>query len=220
MKKKAVVVHSGGMDSSICLKIAVDEFLAENVLSLSFQYNQRHQNEIVQAAKIAAHFNVDHALINIDALSEITENSLTNHKLPIIKDKNKAPNTLVVGRNGLMARIAAIHAHKLSANVIFMGVIEVEAANSGYRDCTRGYMDLMEQILRIDLDDDTFTIRTPLVYMNKKETMALADKLGILPYLLEETITCYLGIPKTGCRTCPACILRNEGIEQYFQGSQ
>ncbi len=216
MKKKAIVVHSGGMDSSICLKLGIDEFGAENVLSLSFQYNQRHANEIRQAAKIATYFGVDHVVLNIDALSQITENSLTNHELDISKETNKPPNTLVVGRNGLMARIAAIHAHTLAASLIFMGVIEVEASNSGYRDCTRSYMDLMEQILRIDLNDDQFTIRTPLVFMTKKETMVLADKLGILSYLLEETITCYEGIPKSGCQKCPACKLRNEGIDEYL----
>ncbi|HRD55271.1 MAG TPA: 7-cyano-7-deazaguanine synthase QueC [Parachlamydiaceae bacterium] len=215
MKKDAVVVHSGGMDSSICLKLALDEFQKENVLSLSFSYNQKHSNEIIQAAKIADHFCVDHVVINIDALSEITENALTNHSMTILKAENASPNTLVVGRNGLMARIAAIHANHLQASCIFMGVIEVEAANSGYRDCSRAYMDLMEQILRIDLDDPKFTIRTPLVLMTKKETMALADSLGVLDYLLEETITCYNGIRHMGCKDCPACKLRNEGLLAY-----
>lgn len=217
MKKKAVVVHSGGMDSSICLKLALDEFGVDNVLSLSFTYNQRHANEIEQAAKIAAHFNVDHLVLNIDCLSEITENSLTNHSLNIVKMPNEAPNTLVVGRNGLMARIAAIHAHKLGSHCIFMGVIEVEACNSGYRDCSRSYMDLMENILRIDLDDPNFKIRTPIVYMTKKETMELANKLGVLDYLLEETITCYEGIRGKGCELCPACLLRNAGLQEYLE---
>lgn len=215
MKKKAVIVHSGGMDSSICLKLAINEFAKENVLSLSFRYNQRHLEETLQAAKIAAHFGVDHVVLNIDALSEITHNALTSHSMPILKQENQTPNTLVVGRNGLMARIAAIHAHHLSASCIFMGVIEVEAANSGYRDCSRSYMDLMEQILRIDLDDPHFTIRTPLVFMTKKETMEVADSLGILEYLLEETISCYNGIRHMGCKKCPACLLRNEGLLTY-----
>lgn len=215
MKKDAVVVHSGGMDSSICLKLAIDEFCKENVLSLSFQYNQRHSNELEQAAIIAKHFGVDHLSLNIDCLQEITTNALTHHEMIISKKENQAPNTLVVGRNGLMARIAAIHADHLKANCIYMGVIEVEACNSGYRDCTRAYMDLMEQILRIDLDNPKFTIRTPLVYMTKKETMALADRLGVLDYLLKETITCYEGLFQPGCRVCPACILRNDGLQQF-----
>jgi 7-cyano-7-deazaguanine synthase len=216
MKKNAIVVHSGGMDSSICLKLALDEFGAENVLSLSFKYNQRHIAEIVQASKIAAHFGVDHLVLNIDCLAEVTENALTNHSQKILKQINKPPNTLVIGRNGLMARIAAIHADHLEASCIYMGIIEVESANSGYRDCTRAYMNLMEQILRIDLDNPSFEIRTPLVYMTKKETMVLADKLQVLPYLLEETITCYEGIRGSGCKVCPACILRNEGLAEFY----
>ncbi len=222
MKKNAIVVHSGGMDSSICLKLALDEFGADNVLSLSFTYNQRHANEIEQAAKIAAHFNVDHLILNIDCLAEITENSLTNHSVKILKKPelikfNESPNSLVVGRNGLMARIAAIHAHKLGSHCIFMGVIEVEACNSGYRDCSRSYMDLMENILRIDLDDPYFKIRTPIVFMTKKETMELAASLGVLDYLLEETITCYEGVRGKGCEVCPACMLRNAGLKEYLE---
>lgn len=216
MQKQAIVVHSGGMDSSICLKLAIDMFGKENVLSLSFKYNQRHLIEIAKAAKIAAFFGVDHVCLNIDCLQEITKNALTHHDMPILKEDNQPPSALVVGRNGLMARLAAIHAHHLGGHSIFMGVIEVEASNSGYRDCTRAYMDLMEEILRIDLDDPHFKIHTPLVYMSKKETLILADKLGVLDYLLEETITCYQGLSGSGCEVCPACQLKNEGLRQFY----
>ena len=215
MKKKAIVVHSGGMDSSICLKLAINEFGAENVLSLSFQYNQRHIGELTQAAIIAAHFGVDNLVLPIDCLQQITTNALTNKEMAIVKEEKLPPNTLVVGRNGLMARIAAIHAEELGASYIYMGIIEVEACNSGYRDCTRHYMNLMENILRIDLNDPQFEIRTPLCFMTKKETMELAKTLGVLDYLLEETITCYEGIRGLGCKVCPACKLRNEGLELY-----
>lgn len=216
MQKQAIVVHSGGMDSSICLKLALDQYGKENVLSLSFKYNQRHLNEIAQAAKIAAHFGVDHVCLNIDCLQEITRNSLTHHEEPILQISGQPPNTLVVGRNGLMACLAAIHAHHLGAHSIYMGVIEVEASNSGYRDCSRAYMDLMEEILRIDLADPEFRILTPLVKMTKKETLILADSLSVLDYLLEETITCYLGLSGTGCEVCPACKLKNEGLREFY----
>jgi 7-cyano-7-deazaguanine synthase len=96
-----------------------------------------------------------------------------------------------------------------------MGVIEVEESNSGYRDCSRSYMDLKENILRIDLNDDLFEIRTPLIKMTKKETLELAYRLGLLNYLLNETISCYNGVSKQGCLCCPACHLRNEGIRQF-----
>ncbi|MGK0182784.1 MAG: 7-cyano-7-deazaguanine synthase [Halioglobus sp.] len=217
MKKKAIVIHSGGMDSSICLASAINDFQKEEVLSLSFQYGQRHSNELEQARKISREWGVDHVLLSIDCLQEITANALMDSSMEIDKAGESAvPNTLVVGRNGLMARLGAIHAQNLGAHDIYMGVIEVEEANSGYRDCSRLYMDLMEQILRMDLDDPEFTIRTPLVKMTKKETMEFAYKLGLLEYLLEETITCYKGVPHLGCQQCPACELRNEGISQFI----
>lgn len=219
MHKKAVVVHSGGMDSSICLALAIQDFGADNVLSLSFRYGQRHSNELQQAAKICRDWGVDHYVLQLDCMQEITENALMNADIPIEHHEGKAPNTLVVGRNGLMARLAAIHAHHLGAGCIYMGVIEVEEANSGYRDCSRHYMDLMQEILRLDLDDEHFEIRTPVVKMTKCQTMELADRLGVLDYLLKETITCYEGIGGKGCEQCPACKLRNEGIRQFLNSN-
>jgi 7-cyano-7-deazaguanine synthase len=215
MKKKSVVVHSGGMDSSLCLALAVKEFGAENVLSLSFTYNQRHSVELEKAAQISQHFKVDHVELDLSCLSKITDSALIGNKEKIEHKSGKAPNTLVIGRNGLMARLAAIHAHSLGANNIYMGVMELEEANSGYRDCSRIYMDLIEKALRLDFADSKFEIRTPLVKLNKKESMELGQKLGVLEYLLENTITCYEGIEKEGCLKCPACKLRNSGLKIF-----
>lgn len=215
MKKKAVVIHSGGMDSSLCLALAVNEFGAENVLSLSFSYGQRHSIELERAKKIATHFKVDNTVIDINCLSQITENALTNSSLTIEHVHGQAPNTLVVGRNGLMARIASIHADSLGAGCVYMGVMELEAANSGYRDCSRSYMDIVESALRLDFNNPQFEIRTPLVNMTKKETMELGHKLGVLEYLLETTVTCYEGIEREGCMKCPACKLRNQGLKIF-----
>lgn len=216
LRKTAVVIHSGGMDSSLCLALAIRDYGADNVLSISFSYQQRHAPELQQAVKICRDWQVDHVILSIDCLNEITTSALLDKNLQIEHQKGEIPNTLVVGRNGLMARIGAIHAHEIGAHVIYMGVIEVESANSGYRDCSRYYMDLMQNILRIDLDDPHFEIRTPLVHMTKSETMELGYNLGVLPYLLEETITCYEGIKHAGCGSCPACILRNQGIAQFL----
>ena len=215
MQKKAVVVHSGGMDSSLCLAQAIEEFGRENVLSMSFRYGQRHSVELDRATEICNHFEVDHITIPIDCLAGITQNALTDHNLAIEHEEGQSPNTLVMGRNGLMARLAAIHANNLGATYIYMGVIEVESANSGYRDCSRDYMGLMQKILRIDRDDNNFEIRTPVVQMTKKETMELGHRLGVLEYLLDKTVTCYEGVPHQGCTTCPACKLRNEGIREF-----
>jgi 7-cyano-7-deazaguanine synthase len=217
---KALVVHSGGMDSSLCLKIAIDEYGAENILSLSFSYNQRHSEELNRAQKICRSWHVDHTILDISFLSKITDNALTQKKLTIkSKEENheKVPNTLVLGRNGLMARVAAIHAYSLKANCIYLGVIEVEEANSGYRDCSRKYMDIIQEALRLDFDDHNFKIKTPIVKMTKEETMELAFKKGVLQELLETTISCYEGIDKEGCGKCPACTLRNEGITKFLK---
>lgn len=215
MKKKAVVVHSGGMDSSLCLALAVKEFGAENVLSLSFTYNQRHLIELNRARLISNYFKVDHVELDLSCLSQITESALIGNHQKIEHKEGEAPNTLVTGRNGLMARLAGIHADSLGANCIYMGVMELEAANSGYRDCSRNYMDLVEAALRMDFANPKFEIRTPLVMMNKKETMELGYKLGVLEFLLETTVTCYEGIEKEGCMKCPACKLRNQGLKIF-----
>lgn len=215
LSKKAVVLHSGGMDSSICLALAARKYGKENILSFSFSYHQRHSPEIVQAASICKVWGIDHTVLNIDCLHEITENALTRHDIPIEHKPGQPPNTLVVGRNGLMAWLGSIHADHLKAEAIYMGIMEIEGANSGYRDCSRAYMDAVQAILRHDLDNPQFEIRTPLVRMTKPETMAIADELGILDFLIHETITCYQGQRHPGCTQCPSCKLRNAGIADY-----
>ena len=215
MKKQTVVVHSGGMDSSLCLAIAAKSFGAHNVLSLSFTYNQRHSIELDRASEISSFFKVDHTEIDLSCLSKITESALIGNKQDIEHKSGEAPNTLVVGRNGLMARLASIHAQSLGAQSIFMGVMELEEANSGYRDCSRAYFDIIQSALRIDFADPKFEIKTPLVKLNKKESMEMGLELGVIEYLLEKTITCYEGIEKEGCLKCPACKLRNNGLKIF-----
>lgn len=215
MKKSTVVVHSGGMDSSLCLAVAIKEFGAENVLSLSFTYNQRHSIELERSRMISDYLKVDHVELDLTCLSKITDSALIGNNQKIEHKDGEAPNTIVVGRNGLMARLSAIHAHSLGAKSIYMGVMELEEANSGYRDCSRRYMDIIQSALRMDFADDSFEIRTPLVKLNKKESMELGLKLGVLEYFLETTVTCYEGIEKEGCLKCPACKLRNQGLKIF-----
>lgn len=218
MKKKAIVVHSGGMDSSICLSLAIEQYGASNVLAMSFTYGQRHSNELENAKKICLEWKVDRVVIDINCLKEVTSNALMDSSKKIESSKgNTAPNTLVVGRNGLMARIAAIHAEHLGAECIFMGIIEVEQSNSGYRDCSRVYMDIIQAALRLDFNSQGFEIKTPLVYMTKKQTLNLAYQMGNLHYLVENTLSCYEGISAQGCEKCPACELRNEGLKEFIQ---
>ena len=216
---ETVVIHSGGMDSSLCLALAVRDFGAEHVLSLGFDYGQRHGNELERAQQIADYFGVQRYVVTVGCYGELTRNALMDASIPIERRAGEDPNTLVVGRNGLMVRLGAILADQLSASSVYVGVIGVEAANSGYRDCTRDYMDLMQQVLRMDLGNEAFEIRTPLVEMTKKETMDLGFGLGCLDFLLDVTVTCYEGLPHAGCGACPACELRNEGIRQFVAGS-
>jgi 7-cyano-7-deazaguanine synthase len=212
MSKQAVIVHSGGMDSSLCLALALREFPKEKILSLSFNYDQRNHKELQAAQKICQQWGVDNVVVDLSMLGQLTRNALTNHSLSVTWNGEDLPPSLVVGRNGLMARLAAIHAHQLGAHCIYMGVMEVETL---YRDCSEDYIKLNEQILRLDLDDPTFEIRTPLIKLRKEQTLELAESLGVLEFLLENTITCYEGIGGTGCKECYACFLRNRGIEEY-----
>jgi|SRR3990167_337828 len=217
MQKKSIVVHSGGMDSSLCLALAIRDFDANNVLSISFSYGQRHAAELMRAQRICQAWHVDHVILDIPCLQKITDNALINANREITVNTDGTPSTLVVGRNGLMARLAAIHANYLGADFIYMGVIEVESANSGYRDCKRSYIDLLQDILRIDLANPSFEIRTPLIYMTKYATMELGYQLGVLEFLLQEAITCYRGVANMGCQQCSACHLRNTGIREFLQ---
>lgn len=211
MRKQAIVVHSGGMDSSICLALAIKEFGSLSVLSLGFDYGQRHSPELAAAQRICSTWGVDRVVYNLGGLPHITDNALVNRAVPI---SNR--NTLVVGRNGLMASIAAIYAEKLEVHDIYLGVIECDAVHTGYRDCSREYWDLKQQLMQWDLNDPTFTIHTPLVKMTKKETLRVADALGQLEFLLKETITCYEGLSVPGCMKCHACRLRAQGLQEYL----
>ena len=204
-----VVIHSGGMDSSICLAMAVQN-QKKRPKSLTFFYDQRHQVEIVQAKKIAEYFDVGHETIDLGFLSQISRsNALLQHDLKI--QGGEKLNTAVYGRNALMVLVASIRANYYGFSAVTTGVLELEEANSGYKDCSRRYMDQLQGLLRMEYGLD-FSIRTPLVFMTKCETMIEAKKLGVLDYLLEETVSCYEGIQKVGCRHCPACRLRNQAI--------
>lgn len=118
MRKKAIVIHSGGMDSSLCLHQAILDHGVDEVLSITFRYGQRHSTELEAAIEINKEWGVDHIFLDIECLGEITQNSLTRHDMEISHDAGKAPNSLVLGRNGLMVRLAAIHGESLGAHEV------------------------------------------------------------------------------------------------------
>jgi 7-cyano-7-deazaguanine synthase len=138
------------------------------------------------------------------------------HSLPI-QHSSGIPNSFVPGRNGLFLMMAAPFAAALGASSLFIGVMEREGAHSGYPDCNRPYIDSVQTVIRLDLQNPSFMIHTPLIHMSKAETLEVADALGALEFLLQHTISCYNGVPLQGCQSCPACRLRNEGIAEFYQ---
>jgi len=216
MKKAITVLHSGGMDSSLCLALAVEEFGVGGVFSLSFDYDQRHHHELESARTVAAHFAVHHEVLDISCLRACwKESALVGKDLKIEATPGAIPNTFVVGRNGLFVHLAAIYGAQYGAHILSLGVMERPDANSGYPDTSRHYMDLVQEMCRLDLGLRNFEVRTPLINMTKLETLELAAAKNILPWLLENTISCYEGVPREGCRQCPSCRLRNEGIASF-----
>jgi 7-cyano-7-deazaguanine synthase len=226
---KALVLHSGGMDSSICLLLACKKYGADQVVSVGFRYAQRHASELEAARYIANTYNVQRVEIEVPVLLGWETSSLVNKQLAITKSDESLvsdverlvtnpsmPNSFVPGRNGLFLMMAAPFAKSIGATCMYLGILEQEGANSGYPDCSRVYVDLVQKVIRADLQDETFDIETPLVSMSKRETLFLAKSLGELSFLLEHTVTCYEGIPKDGCQKCPACILRNKGITEFL----
>jgi len=215
-KFKMIIILSGGMDSAICLALAVKKYGSERVMALTFDYGQRHRMELKQAKIIAKYFQVAHSTMKINFFKLIGKSALLNKNIKIKKEKNAPPNTMVTGRNGIFALIGAMVAHQKGASAISMGVMGLEAANSGYPDCSPNYISLIENVIRLDLQNKRFKIHTPLINLSKKETMGIADKLGVLEFLWKNTISCYEGLREKGCEKCPACILRNAGIKEYL----
>ena len=217
MKKneiKAVVVLSGGQDSAICLTLAIKKFGASAVAAITFEYSQRHAIETKYASNLAKRFNIaEHKIIALDFYKELTTNALMTPGEKITRKKNsKCPSTVVEGRNAFFLLAAAVWAKHLGAKVIYTGVSEADF--SGYPDCRNDFIKAQQKSMRLALDWP-IKIETPFMHKTKAEEWALADKLGILDLVKNETVTCYNGIPGEGCKKCPACKLRNRGLKEF-----
>ena len=208
---KAVVVFSGGQDSTTCLLWALEEF--DEVETVTFLYGQRHKAEVEVAKNIAKELGVKQKVIEMDLLHQLTENALTSTDMEI-EEEGEVPNTFVPGRNHIFLSYAAIYAQTLGIKNIITGVSETEF--SGYPDCRNEFIQSLNTTLNLAMDED-FTILTPLMWKNKAEVWAMADQMGRLDYIRENTLTCYNGIIGDGCGECPACQLRNEGLKQYLK---
>lgn len=210
-QSKAVVIFSGGQDSTTCLFLAIAEFGRENVEVVTFQYGQRHAIELEKAQWIAHDLGVKQTVIDTSVIKTITNNALMDSTAEI-EQKGSTPNTFVDGRNALFLLYTAIYAKSQQIQTIFMGVCETDF--SGYPDCRDIFVKSMNVTLNLAMDY-AFNIRTPLMYLTKKETWKLADDLGAFDYIREHTHTCYLGV-EGGCHTCPSCVLREKGLTEYL----
>lgn len=207
---KALVVFSGGQDSTTCLFWAMKNF--SEVEAVTFNYGQRHALEIEIAHKITEDLNIKHHILDMSLLSQLSPNALTNHDLEITHEET-IPNTFVPARNLLFMSFAAALAYQIEAKNLVTGVCETDF--SGYPDCRDNFIKSLNVTINLAMDLN-FEIHTPLMWLNKKETWALADKLGKLDYVRQNTLTCYEGIPADGCGECPSCLLRNKGLEDYL----
>ena len=210
--RKAIVIFSGGQDSTTCLFQAIAEYGKENVETITFQYGQRHSIELEKAKWIAQDLGVKQTFIDTFVIKAITHNALMDENVHIEQKDNKLPNTFVDGRNALFLLYAAIYAKGQGIQDIITGVCETDF--SGYPDCRDVFIKSMNVTLNLAMDYQ-FNIKTPLMYLTTAQTWQLADELGVLDYVRNYTHTCYEGV-NGGCGQCPSCILRDKGLTEYL----
>ena len=210
--RKALVIFSGGQDSTTCLIQAIAEYGVENVEAVTFQYGQRHAIELEKARWIAKDLGVKQTLIDTSVIKSITHNALMDANTNIEQKDGELPNTFVDGRNALFLLYAAIYAKGQEIHDIITGVCETDF--SGYPDCRDVFIKSMNVTLNLAMDYP-FNLKTPLMYLTKAQTWALADELGALDYVRQHTHTCYEGV-EDGCGECPSCKLRDKGLQEYL----
>ena len=230
MHTSALVLFSGGQDSTTCLAHALQRY--ERVETIAFDYRQRHSVElearVVVLREIRAQFpqwahklGEDH-MLDLAVLGAVSETSLTRDTA-FRMESTGLPNTFVPGRNLLFMTLAAAVAYRRDLQVIVTGVCETDF--SGYPDCRDDTMKAMQLALSLGMDK-RFLIETPLMWIDKAATWAMAHQLGgqaLVDLIVEHTHTCYLGDRSHrqdwgyGCGTCPACDLRAKGFARFVQ---
>ena len=238
MHTSALVLFSGGQDSTTCLAYALSRY--ERVETVAFDYRQRHVVELEARLDVlsqikkqfpiwAPKLGQDH-LLDLAVLGEVSETSLTRN-VAIQMEAGGLPNTFVPGRNLLFLTLAAALAYRRDLQVIVTGVCEADY--SGYPDCRDDTMKAMQLALSLGMDQ-RFLIETPLMWIDKAATWELAYGLGeksgqvnggqtLVDVIVEHTHTCYLGnrtdrhVWGYGCGACPACELRAKGFEGFLQ---
>ncbi|QDQ02591.1 7-cyano-7-deazaguanine synthase QueC [Lysinibacillus fusiformis] len=211
-QEKAIVVFSGGQDSTTCLFWAQERF--EEVEAVTFDYGQRHLLEIECAKEIAAELGVTHHILDMSLLNQLAPNALTRQDIEVKDGEGGGlPSTFVPGRNLLFLSFAGVLASQVGAKHIVTGVCETDF--SGYPDCRDIFIKSLNVTLNLSMDD-SFVIDTPLMWLNKAQTWELADQLGALEFVRQRTLTCYNGVIADGCGECPACKLRKKGLDEYL----
>jgi 7-cyano-7-deazaguanine synthase len=228
MHTSALVLFSGGQDSTTCLALALSKY--ERVETIAFDYRQRHTVELearlrvldqikLQFPQWAHRLGEDH-MLDLGVLGQVSETSLTRD-VAFKMESSGLPNTFVPGRNLLFLTLAAALAYRRDLQVMVTGVCETDF--SGYPDCRDDTMKAMQLALSLGMDK-RFLIETPLMWIDKADTWALAASLGgrqLVDLIVEHTHTCYLGDRQHrqawgyGCGTCPACDLRAKGYERW-----
>ncbi len=213
-KGSALVVFSGGQDSTTCLYWAKTRF--ERVVALSFTYGQKHVLEVEMARQLAAEAGVEWSVMDVPFVGGLSSGcSLTDSSLTIEEEKpaDACPTTFVPGRNMFFLSIAAIFARERGIYDLVTGVSQTDF--SGYPDCRDAFVKSLNVTLNLATDEE-FRIHTPLMWLDKAEPGALADRLGVMDIVRYKTLTCYNGIVGDGCGHCPACQLRRRGLEKYL----
>lgn len=224
--RHALVLFSGGQDSTACLAWALDRY--QHVETIGFDYGQRHAVELECRLKLRAYIQEnfpqwrdrlgpDH-LLDLSLLGQISDSALTeNHKIAM--NANGLPNTFVPGRNLLFFTVAATIAYRRGLSVLVGGMCETDF--SGYPDCRDNTLKALQVAISLGMDTK-MTIETPLMWLDKSQTWALTAQLGgeeLNELIVDHTHTCYLGDRGRkhewgyGCGKCPACALRARG---YF----
>ncbi|MEO0879951.1 MAG: 7-cyano-7-deazaguanine synthase QueC [Pseudomonadota bacterium] len=225
---KALVLFSGGQDSSIALAYALDKF--DRVETLGFDYGQRHAAELGARAAIRRALGERFALladklgedtlVDLGALSALGDTAMTA-ATEIFIDDTGLPTTFVPGRNLAFLVIAGALAYRRDAGVLVAGMCEADY--SGYPDCRQDAIAAQEQALQLGMDA-TITVDTPLMTLTKADSWRLAEGIGgvdLVDLINEHSHTCYLGVRAKrhawgyGCGTCPACALRARGWDEY-----
>ncbi len=213
----ALVLFSGGQDSTTCLYWALDRF--RSVRTLCFSYGQRHHQEVEVARCIAQNVKVPFQVVDASVIARLADNSLTNPEIVMDQEKpaGSYPNTFVPGRNLLFLTFASVVARSYDIRNIVTGVSEADY--SGYPDCRDTFIHSANATINLAMDEQ-FVIHTPLMWLDKKGVWALADALGAFDIIRNETLTCYNGVVADGCGHCPACELRNEGLRRYQESKK